>query len=423
MSKPAVIVVDAFSSGNQLAPILIKHNIDVIHLFSMKDVSSALMATYYPEHFVREYTYEGNIADLMAKIHADYPQIKAVIAGTETAITLTDELAGYLKLPGNNPHTSKSRYNKYQMIESLRDAKVEVAAQTKAQDAAEIIEWKRQNNWDKIVLKPLESAGSDCVFACRSEDDIRAAFAQIIGKKNQMGGENAQVLAQSFLDGEEYYVNAVSCNKEHFICEVWRYHKRHLNGRDFVYDYNEYIILDQNQPQVAALCNYMYRVLDALDFAYGPSHAEIKLTSTGPKLVEIGARLQGMAAFGINSKTMGFTPAELSVDSYLFPQQFAQKTINAKPQPIFARRVFVTSNVNGKLKAYNYHGEIENLPSCIYLRWVKQPGDVLKPTIDYFSIPAIAVLAHHDAKQVEEDYRFIREFEKRDLFVMENSDE
>ncbi|WP_372370067.1 ATP-grasp domain-containing protein [Candidatus Uabimicrobium sp. HlEnr_7] len=418
MSKDIVIVVDAFSSGNQLAPIINKHNLPVVHVFSIANPSSALMATYYKEHFIREYT--GNVEELIEKISNDGFVIKAVLPGTETAISLTDKMTDKLGLSGNKSISSLQRFNKYEMIEALRRAGVPTTKQIKSLQVNDILEWQQRENEKKIIVKPLESAGSDCVFACEDQQDVIHAFHEIIGQENQMGGTNIQVLAQEFLDGDEFYVNAVSCDKEHFICEVWRYHKKSLHGRDFVYDYNEYIPLDTNDERVTALCDYMLQVLDTLDFRYGPSHAEIKITSSGPRLVEIGARLQGMAAFGINAKIMGFTPAELTVDSYLSPQDFHQRIANVKRQPLHARRVFLRSYQSGKLEAINYHGEIEKLASCMYLRWIKQPGDKLKPTIDYFSIPAIVVLAHNDLRQIEKDYEFIRSFERGNLFVMEN---
>ncbi len=421
MNNQTAIVIDAFSSGNQLAPILSAQNVQTIHVFSMEEASQALMATYNKNDFAKEYTYLGDVDALMEQIHSDYPTIQAVFVGTETAIILADIIASKLKLPGNNPLSSTTRINKYEMIETLRIAQVPVTEQIKTENIDEIIAWQKDNRFSKIVVKPLESAGSDCVFACNEKEEVCHAFEEIMGQKNQMGGLNSYVLAQDYLDGEEYYVNAVSCRGEHFICEIWRYHKRSLNGRDFVYDYNEYVSLDESDT-VSQLCQYMYRVLDALHFSYGPSHAEIKMTSNGLRLVEIGARLQGMAAFGVNSKTMGFTPAELAVDSYLFPDSFLSKTKNAKHKNIFARRVFLTSYVSGKLKHIHYSSEIENLESCIYLRWIKSLGDKLKPTVDYFSIPAIVVLAHEKIEQIEQDYKFIREFEKS-LFETESESE
>ena len=53
----------------------------------------------------------------------------------------------------------------------------------------EIQEWI--SNWQpdpfKIIVKPMDSAGSDDVTLCRSIDEVKAAFGNIMGKVNGLG--------------------------------------------------------------------------------------------------------------------------------------------------------------------------------------------------------------------------------------------
>lgn len=60
------------------------------------------------------------------------------------------------------------------------------------------------------MVKPVQSAGSDDVFLCRSLDEAEVAFNRILGKTNGLGLRNEAVLVQEFLVGKEYVVDQVS---------------------------------------------------------------------------------------------------------------------------------------------------------------------------------------------------------------------
>lgn len=47
-----------------------------------------------------------------------------------------------------------------------------------------------------LLLKPVESAGSDDVTLCKSVEEVKAAFGNIMGKRNNLGQINEAVLVQ-----------------------------------------------------------------------------------------------------------------------------------------------------------------------------------------------------------------------------------
>jgi phosphoribosylamine-glycine ligase len=58
-----------------------------------------------------------------------------------------------------------------------------------------------------VVLKPIESSGSDGVKVCYTFDEARALFELIMSTRMIDGGANPGVLAQEFLSGKEYIVD------------------------------------------------------------------------------------------------------------------------------------------------------------------------------------------------------------------------
>ena len=143
----------------------------------------------------------------------------------------------------------------------------------------------------KCVVKPNESAGSDGVFLCETEEQALTAFNNVHGRFNGLGQLNDGALCQEYLVGTEYVVDGVSRDGVYKVTAIWEYDKRFANGANFVY------FGMRLRPSVGerekALVAYSAEVLKALHIVQGPSHMEVILTPTGPCLVEVGSRCHG----------------------------------------------------------------------------------------------------------------------------------
>lgn len=87
----------------------------------------------------------------------------------------------------------------------------------------------------KCVVKPNESAGTDSVFLCTSEEETMQAFSAINGHANGLGHTNHGALCQEFLSGTEFVIDGVSRDGVYKVTAIWEYDKRSVNGANFVY--------------------------------------------------------------------------------------------------------------------------------------------------------------------------------------------
>ena len=136
----------------------------------------------------------------------------------------------------NGSSGTEARRNKYLMGEAVRAAGVRAVMQRRASTWAEIeaflTEW--QPSPYNVIVKPMESAGSDDVTLCHSEAAVKAAFGNIMGKVNSLGCVNEGVLVQEYLQGTEYVVDTVSLAGAHKCVALWEYDRRPTNGAGFV---------------------------------------------------------------------------------------------------------------------------------------------------------------------------------------------
>jgi biotin carboxylase len=403
------VIVDAYSAGNLIAPEFNKRNIKCLHVQSTKEIWPILLPTFFPEHFEKNFRYSGNLDDLVLEFK-DF-DLLCVLPGTETGVELADALSERLGLTSNGTSLSEARRNKFKMVDKISKSGLMTGKQIKATSPKEILKWKREEQLEKIILKPINSAGSDNVFICRMDEEVTSACEKIIGKTNKLGLFNDDVLAQELLEGTEFFVNTISLNGKHYFTDIWEYEKRRINGHDCVYDNNRLHSFDDEVVQ--QLRAYVERVLDTLEVKSGAAHTEVMMTKEGPKIIEIGTRLDGLSVPSVNLEAISFGPLDLLVDSYADVEAFESKT--KKPYKILkhARTVYLTSYQEGIVASVPGEKDIRQLKSFHQMRLRATSGKSTVPTINYFTAPGFVSLVHPDKNVVEKDFLKIRSLEKQ----------
>eukprot|EP00438_Fugacium_kawagutii_P008905 Skav215713 [mRNA] locus=scaffold2573:404420:408425:- [translate_table: standard] len=123
-----------------------------------------------------------------------------------------------------------------------------------------------------IIVKPVESAGSDGVKLCHSPSEAEAHFHLLMTSQRKCGSQEAAVLLQEYLRGTEYIVDHVSRDGVHKTTLVWVYDRRPANGAGFVCFGQKCVASDS--PVARQLIAYTRGCLDALRITDGATHTE-----------------------------------------------------------------------------------------------------------------------------------------------------
>ena len=405
-------VVDGYSTGRFLPLELKKYGIDCVHVQSEKDIPQFFKPSFHHNNFIDNIIHKGDVEKTLLNL-SKY-NIAFVVPGCDLGVELADILSEKLSLPSNGTEYSRARRDKFEMGEAVRDFAARAVNQIKSANLQEILWWVKELGEWPVVLKPVSSVCTDNVIFCDREDDLFAAFERIMGDINVCGIKNNEVLAQEFLSGTEYIVNTVSLEGEHYICDIWQYRKRDMPGYSKIYDTVE--VLPFNGKVQEELGNYIKQVLDALRIQFGACHSEVMMTNDGPVLVETNARLAGASIPAVVSKGMQFNQVELTVKSYVDPDNF-RFIINT---PLSLQQnllnVFLISEVEGKIKSVSQLDRIKKLPSfCDMHLSIKKDG-LIKKTIDLASSPGYIFLVHENPEIIQQDYQTIRKLEKNGLY-------
>lgn len=401
----AAVVVDAYSTGARLAPRFAAAGLPVVHVQSNPRLPDFYSRAFQAENFVENVIHDGDLEATAARLAAHDPAF--VVVGAEPGVPLADALSERLGLPSNGSALSAARRDKNAMSEALRRAGLRAAEALKTGDAIEAVTWAAARGGDPVVVKPLDSAGTDGVSICKDGAAIEAAFAANLGRPNALHGANEELLVQELLQGTQLFVNSISWDGVHHVSEVWRDNKLRV-GANFIYDYEE--LLPRHGEQQDQVVPYVESVLDALGIRFGPAHTEVMLTATGPVLVESGARMHGSVPDEIVDRC---TPSHqtLTAEAYLDPKSVGRRAQQSYELAAGAYCVMLISQHEGRIVSDAGMREIEALPSFAGTISMLGPGDQLKKTIDLFSCPGIIYLVDPDREQLKADYDRIRELD------------
>jgi biotin carboxylase len=272
------------------------------------------------------------------------------------------------------------------------------------------------------VVKPVEGAGSDGVFICDSPEAVRTGFRTLEGTKNVLGLTNYSVLLQEYLRGDEYVVDTVSRSGVHKCVAIWKYDKRMFNGSPVVYFGIRLMSVD-DEPQLRAMVEYTFKVLDALGIRNGSVHSELKTEERGPVLIEANCRLHGGEGTWtpMVETCLGYSQVSAMIDAYLDPPAFA--AIPAYPDNFkaFATEADMQSNVSGILKEVDPEAlaKIKALSSYRDGFLAVTVGERIEKTIDLLTSCGNFNLVNQSKEQLDADYEEFHRIVGKGIFRVE----
>ncbi|MGN5380569.1 ATP-grasp domain-containing protein [Streptomyces lasalocidi] len=403
---PTVVIVDAFSTGAMLAREAAERY-RVVHVRSRALVPATFAASLPTEVFTEDLTYPGRTGEVLCRLAELEPV--AVISASEFGVEAADEIAGRLGLRGNDTARSAARRDKFLMMEALAAAGIRTSRQCHGAELEPLLSWRRSEGLRRVVVKPLDSAGSDDVYTCDTEQEVAAAFEAIIGKTNLMLRANETVLVQEYLDGDEYIVNSVSRDGKHWFTDAWISRKTVEDGKRKVYDSED--LLTPDDPAVAQLFPYIADCLDALGITEGPAHSELIITANGPVLLETGARVSGLANPEALDRCTGANQISLTLDCYTPEAAMLTRRPVNYPQLERARCVNLVARREVPLDTRAIRAALEQLPAFESVRFRVADGAPTRRTVDLNSSPGAVFLVHEDQAEIDRAYKELRELE------------
>ncbi|MEV0458997.1 ATP-grasp domain-containing protein [Catellatospora methionotrophica] len=389
-----VVVVDPISSGAALADALRERGTEPFLLYRPV-LAGAFAADPAPGGKLLHESFDDTLAVLRDM------GVEAVVAGTETGVTLADELAAALGLPHNAPERAEARRSKLHKARALAAAGVPGPVTVEVGDLAAVPAALAAFTRFPVVVKPVASAGSDGLAVCADAEQVHRAVGELLGTASAVGGVNDTVLLQEHLTGTQYVVNAVSVAGRHVLTDVWICRFDEIEGRPILRHQVSHSTLD---PAEWAVVEYTFACLDALGVANCATHSEIRLTPDGPRLIEVNYRLMGLGlAADVFVQAHGYSHATLFADALLGRPEF--DAFAARPYQPRGDIGFVMMRAAGRgtVSAMPGLDEIRRLPTFRCFIRLPQLGMQIKDPLMTTGTAGVAYYSGPDAAAIVAD--------------------
>lgn len=429
--RKVVLVVDPFSTCKYIAQMLLLRGRDLLALTSSEQVTPEIRATYVADHYLAKLSFDqdfnSNLQELVTYLGQHY-EIESVIAGSEMGVTLADELNDRLQSWCANVYSlSAARRNKFIMQETIKAAGLNSIPQWLFNSLEAVLVHCEQPGCLPCVIKPTASSGSDGVTFCATLEDVKTAARLILESRNTSGDQNREVLVQAYVEGPEYVVDSVSYRGKHLLCCIWKYTKSETSNA-FVYDMTIPIAYETDAFSVSyQLTQYVHDCLTALGVKFGASHAEVKMSPSGPCLIEMGARTHGLRGPEYQEIVTGLPATQhfLTTDVFTNKGRFFRrkyKAVLAGDLPYkllgFGLWVDLQATQTGVLVEdieTTAAPLLKTLKSCKRTYFLMKKGDPMLPTRDIKTIPGGVFLFDADEQRVRKDYQTLKVWQSRGM--------
>lgn len=314
--------------------------------------------------------------------------------GTDMPVRSIAAAAQALGLPGVSGHTALICTDKGLMAQTFAEAGLPHPAFETITTIEELHEALARFELP-VILKPLDSSGSRGVVQVDSTDDLREAFDYAMASSR-----SGRILIEELLVGPE-----ISCE---VLCLGGSAHVVALTDKATT-GAPHFVETGHTQPAaldpgtLSAVNGLVAETVEAMGITDGPAHIEMILTSTGPRLVELGARMAG------DFVSSHLVPLSTGVDliGLVLRQACGEAISPPRPQPLAGAIRFFES-ATGTVTGISGIEQARALPGVREVIPLVEPGQRitgLHSSTDRLGLVIAQGADHDDAARISEAAR------------------
>lgn len=218
------------------------------------------------------------------KAAADFHADGFLTLATDLPMRAVSYACEKLGLPGVSQHTALLATDKGEMIKALKKAGVPSPWYFILNSEEELERISSQLSYP-CILKPTDNAASRGVVVINNKSELKDAFSY-----SREESHSGQVILEEYMNGPEVSVEVLTYEGVPHVLQI---------TDKITTGIPHFVEVGHNQPSQLSteikkqIEEVACAAVKALGIEIGPAHVEIKATETGPKIIELGARLGG----------------------------------------------------------------------------------------------------------------------------------
>ena len=221
--------------------------------------------------------------DLTLKKAKEY-EIDGILTTSDHPVRTVAYVCEKLNLPGVNLYSAEIATNKFLLRECLKRNNIESPKYYIINSKTDI------NNllhtlFFPLVVKPSDSSASRGVQKVSNNEELLKAYEEALSYS-----KCGSVVIEEFLDGPEFSVESLTQNgKTHIIAIT----EKTTTGLPYFVEERHVIPANITEVEENEIKHMVNKVIYAIGIDNSACHTEIKLTSKGVRIIEVGPRLGG----------------------------------------------------------------------------------------------------------------------------------
>ncbi|NBE50755.1 ATP-grasp domain-containing protein [Streptomyces boluensis] len=238
---------------------------------------------------------------LVVERHRERP-FDRVFSLTENGLVPAARLNALLGLGGNSVESVRLLKDKAAMRRRLAERGAGTAVRHRVvRSCSELVQFWRELD-GPVFVKPTDSAGSIGVFRAADLDGIREGWARL----RALG--RGEALAEEFLEGPEFSVEGFLWEGRHHVVAI-----TNTLLSDGFYELGHSMPAALPPEVTGQIHEVVAELLDAVGLTEGPTHSEVRLTPSGPRIIESHNRMGGERLHELMEMAFGLDVTRLSV--------------------------------------------------------------------------------------------------------------
>jgi biotin carboxylase len=223
---------------------------------------------------------DPSLIPMLREIHRETP-FSAVLSLTEHGLLPAARIAEELAIPGLSPEVVGRTRDKFAMRAWLRERAFSTVACAVVRDADDIRDFAAQHGYP-LIVKPRHGLGSEHVSCFRRAEEVVMPPATA-----------DEYIAEPYFPGSEFSVEAFSCAGDHHVLAITGKFTRDDDPENPFVEIG-HVVPAPIEPDVSAvITKYVSEFLDVMGITDGCTHTELRMTPSGPEVIETHTRVGG----------------------------------------------------------------------------------------------------------------------------------
>ncbi|WP_438306839.1 ATP-grasp domain-containing protein (plasmid) [Streptomyces sp. HUAS TT11] len=258
-----------------------------VHLVS--ESAPSWQAAYTTDHSVVEPGDADALSAAVAAAAASTGGRVGVMTWNEVLLEATARTADRLRLPHMSPAAARACRDKLTTRGLLRAAGLPAVRHAHVHDVDEALREATGIGYP-VVVKPRSLAGSVGVVVAHDREELRTAYDVAAGAAFPGLDQLEGVLLEEYLEGPEISVDSVVRDG---AVEPLSVARKRLGFPPFFEEVGHLVAPWRHEPWADGVIALVSDAHRALGVTTGVTHAEVRLTAAGPRLIELNGRLGG----------------------------------------------------------------------------------------------------------------------------------